>query len=525
MTASTPRREPGGQPQRIFINAGKVVDRPPTLFRMPTVKKHSAVHSATEPAATGTAASPPAEPSLQTSPHPHTADFSSAATATTEPHFHTAHSSGNPGASPLPQTAPATEAPLEKSSRLQRAAASLPMPAERTWMETLGSRLVLLLLIAAVAAIAFLANRGGGGPADPDATFVGLDLESLEKAPAAANSSQAAAPTASAVEAPSLAKPQMAPEPISGAEAFAGVNRTDSRTDSRTTAVATDSRGLGSAVANGETAKATVPDFDLTELHASGPQPSSHLAATSTAEAAAPGAAPRSETAPSDSLAAESRATDSRATDSQATDQRRPATEAISAEDAILAAVDAAVAAPNESTSEPGTGYATTEQPAGVPDWSQYLPSGEATTPPSLGAGASHGQHTSSGPNAPFDSMPSDYPTGDSLPSAPSGRNDARYATGADAPDARTAINPYSANAASWDRGYPTPQGAATAAPQSTRPEEGFPAWNSQQGNFQHGNPQHGNPQQGNPQQGSVQYGTAQQGTQGMYDIDFPATR
>lgn len=547
MTASTPRKEPGGQPQRIFINAGKIVERPPTLFRMPTVKKQVAVEIAA-------AASPPVEPPESRQTH----TFPSADTPIFAPHIHTATPSEAPVAPPAPQSKPANDARSEKMAKFNSAAASLPMPARRTWMETIGSRLVLLLLIAAVAAVAFLANRGGGGPTNPDATFVGMELEASGEDAAATKANQSGAPRSGGAAA--AAKPRTLAQGSTGARASAPPEKRSSSTQS----LATHSRGNDSPSAKAAAAKATIPRFDLAELHGERPQTPRSSAATSVAANTSGGnqrnsaasstehdaaqialrptrsdeeteqrTAAREDSAARDDSAAGARATsgaiamDDRwvaepgTTRSPSTGSDSIAPEGISAEDAILAAVEAAVASPDAVASGAGVDYATTNQPAGVPDWSQYLPPDDGT-PPSLDARSAFGRHAPPRPHAPGGAGPPGYPAADGPPYGGQGGADPSAAIGADAPSARTAMNPYAPTASPrWDGGYATAPGSASAVPAGTTPQDSFSGWNPQLGEPS----SYGSRHYGNPPHGTDPSEIAQPPNAAAFDTNFPPTR
>lgn len=383
-------------------------------------------------------------------------------------------------------------------------------------MESIGSRLMLLLLIAAIAAVAYLANRSGAGP--DETTFVGLDAEEEAAAErgklAMAKNQSADAETALDLES---AAPTKAPSELASAvstpaaaasAATAPTGAKSGTTERHSTLNATSSRGTNSATSSGSTAKAATPQFDLADLQGGDTQPAKSQALKSQASrsqapnsgpaspalAAAGDAAPpagRRAALPNDRLVAEPRPEPSKA--SNEADGDRFLSEGISAEEAILAAVDAAVAAPPRGTANGHAAeYATTDQPTGVSNWLDFLPPAHTDVPPSFGAGRGFGDGAAT--------------------TADGGDAAALGGMGAGVPYARTATNSYSANSQpNWDGGYAVPAGATAAISPSAGLPNGYPGLPAPQGYPGYGAP-------GETPLGSSPYGDSPYGNPPAFD-------
>lgn len=554
MTASTPQNPPGGNPQRIFVDADTIVDRPPTLFRVPAVKK---------PFAPGNAAAASQEPPQAVEFAPPVSPMDSAmgglgAAQSPAPGVAFPVPIENPVAPPLGtasgSAAGRADIPVPKSLERDKSAktrppvAGFPVPAGRSWMEGMGSRLVLLLLIGAIATVAVLANRGST-PADSNATLADLDLPSLDETPtgkssATRNGSQNPNESRNAAERQGSNDSDDASESRDSNEflshdASAAERNSERKTTSEFDPKSSDrpfpnsptesAAGETSTESNSDGApRAAVPAFDLSGLQAANPQANSDSGAMRTeaglagqTQAEPVSVATRQFISEADRL---SRETTPVASDSS------PGS--LSPEAAIRAAVDAAVAGIGQpiANSEANfaarpaadPAYTTTDQPAGVDDWSRYLPAAEPQIPFDANPPASDPYSTPY--NNPYNAAPagdrsSPYPAnggGGTLPAInpplnPSQSGERGFAAGLEGPEARTAQNPYSANsspknpyannpyAGSPDAGSPSPGNPYSANLSPNNPY----ANNPYAGNPYAGNPYAGNPSAGNPTAGN----------------------
>ncbi len=250
MTAATPgnpfsgqrTRTTSGQPQRVFVNSSNQVSRPPVLFRMPSVKNETT--SIPEGSLETLAESPTSAEHLSQTSRRATADSKLAVgnkSPLRAPHFSIAPSDRpeqsrpdqNPKNSPSPILKPdpvavkavevlvsSGESELEKAqertskSRPASIPPVAPLPTSKSWMEIIGSRVVILLLIGAITAIAFFANRQP--VLDNDDSLTTIQLDSMDKEESARSAADLATSKTEMVPAstPDAAK---SPQPASGA--------------------------------------------------------------------------------------------------------------------------------------------------------------------------------------------------------------------------------------------------------------------------------------------------------------------
>lgn len=198
------RPRTAAQGQRIFVSGDKIVEKPPVLFRMPSVKISAAgaAKEISSPVESQDVESSQSGASISSKPGVASPAISGAARTPFDkpasapsvahqgpraPHFLANPATSNDlpdlpneaglvtdkDRSPILQRSEntgstATAAVIEQDRAIERTPKSqrnaplpevAPVPPGRGWMEVLGSRLVIVLAVAAIAAIAILANR------------------------------------------------------------------------------------------------------------------------------------------------------------------------------------------------------------------------------------------------------------------------------------------------------------------------------------------------------------------------------
>lgn len=425
------RPQSGGGQQKMFVKAGAAIDRPPVLFRMPSVKSQTdqsaesaaerASTVATPPAASKPATSKPVtnkpveQPVAETRKLPHgqqvridLAELSAPSVSNEE------QTPAQPTAAPasgfslaaqqelaakrnreqesqsLSDSRSTTERESERNSergrgeRIARGTTTLPpiddAPAGRGWSELIGSRLIILLVIGAIAAVAFLANQGSN--VSPEATLADLEIDTdspnvavVPNTNKATESNRAASTTRSAGSGSVINQANVDSANI------------ESTTVSGANKVARSSSGL-MAPANSPTANATAtaktsndsavtaakPDFDLNELMASDGKPAANTATAATDTAATKSGVIREKSA------------ELTAADEEAI--RKVTESAIQGELASHSnKTTSPQPAPNSVANPAVPSIRATAHPAPITDWTRYLPPANPSYPGQVPSG------------------------------------------------------------------------------------------------------------------------------------------
>ncbi|XZE54900.1 hypothetical protein SH139x_000881 [Planctomycetaceae bacterium SH139] len=482
------QRARGGSPQRIFLSSGTVVDRPPVLFRMPSVATTNAasdpppdseidasigstIDAAGEPRSSERAAATLQTPALgeqivmidpAVSSHQATPKSDAGISAGEDGGSPPAAKSAEPTAEPREERSRKEESRKEESRKEEsrkestkpRVVETSPLaavPAGRSWMESYGSRLIPVLLIVAVAAYALLVNNGAesepemtladfeintGEPLDTDAAVAPANNPLTAPAVQSGNRNQTNSNQTSAEKSGNIALAPPANDPQAAtwsgnseisevkpdfdlAELMGSPAAADamSAKDQPVAASANDQSTGQFAADNSATSQFNAPGSQINTPtpHVTVPTPGVNQQPEWQRDLAAAGeAAGIREPEPSattfndgvirEGIAAGNAATGQRdsspirdnqwvkldrreqaaPSEQQFADARRqqeayrPNSEptAMRAEDAIQAAVDAAVSGQFTSPGEPpaAPNYRMSNQPAGIPDWSRYLP-------------------------------------------------------------------------------------------------------------------------------------------------------
>lgn len=341
-----------------------------------------------------------------------------------------------------------TNSPSSEGLRSTYAIPALdPAPAGRNWIEMLGSRVMIFLVIGAIAAIAYVANQSGNFPSEATiadlqdeapqdrlsssssqakASEDSLNVGTAQLSPATAPLSRAASPAQGDSSLPTDS-PNIAPDtateiapslrsPADGQRITA--NQPDFDLEAlldETAAESADTMPNTLSDRSNQSVPSTTPDRQSGEISPRLPSPdaSSPRVSLNPSTTAAPASAPQAMMGtPSQSASRTSQqpsqlegntgdsfptSRNSVIREGQATTTRPPASSGVTPEEAIRRAADAAISGGFSSRSnptsptagapsvDPVTGLRMTQHPWPVPDWTRYLPPPPAgLNPPAL---------------------------------------------------------------------------------------------------------------------------------------------